>query len=508
MAEQNDDFDIQNEPINGQNSFDLDVDPTEYETTNLTNAPEFTNLIDRIGWYLMIGAEGKTHPLWALGLACGMVGMMAGRERKIKNEIGELSASFYCAYIGMSRLDFKTALLRKAKLVLEDTQNRINELKRFDVGISSEQYKQIEIIRHKRGVKTDVEKALLEKFGDFKEINYFIPISSSSEALLSHLDKPENKQGILFCDEFGKLAKETKAGNYMANAYENISLLYDGDLGEHETISRGKERGNDLHTCFVACTTPYVLQYMDEKFFYQGTGNRIWWITPPNKIKIPEVEYENFVKFWDTYQTEGTKIISEREKIIRKLMFINKLPEYQILLSMESASFLYKIHIDYYNKGVDIKEKKGIMDTEIGIWGGLAENIMKLSIVICIGRYAELEEIPDKLEIIIDDCVRANKMGLKYVDEFLKIKDLALGYAPTGGYHNIEKEKRKLLEIIDKFNGATLRQIRQFANWDSEYTQKVIDGLLLDRIILRIETPQKMYYTRNPEFVWDEDKKA
>jgi len=75
---------------------------------------KYTNLIDQIRDVLNEGLE-SINPDWAETLALAPVAVMAGNDRFIIDKLGKIRANYVSIIIGLSRLGYKTAPLKKLR---------------------------------------------------------------------------------------------------------------------------------------------------------------------------------------------------------------------------------------------------------------------------------------------------------------------------------------------------------------------------------------------------------
>lgn len=142
-----------------------------------------------------------------------------------------------------------------------------------------------------------------------------MPSRFSVEGMIEYLSKKNNKgeyvnnEGCIVRDEFTSVFKEAYKKDYLMDALEFLSELYDGTVVRRYTRKTQLEEYRKVYVNLIAATTPYLYTVMRREFFVQGTGNRILFVIH-KPDSVPKVDGEVF--FMSGYELE------ERIKIIER----------------------------------------------------------------------------------------------------------------------------------------------------------------------------------------------
>jgi hypothetical protein len=474
----------------------IDTEPElpEPKVESIPDQIKYNNLIDVIRDTINEGLE-EINPDWAETLACAPIAVMTGNNRFIIDKLGKIRANFVSIIIGLSRLGYKTAPLKKLRDLDIMLELAINNQILADNGYTPATFKEAKKIASKSGRKkkdAPDTSELKEKIADIEGqfVHYVLPETFSSEGLLNMLTKDENKNGTIHSDEFTSMVKGSKTKEYMANIFETISRLYDNEMASEATISRGYQDAGTTNITIVSATTPYLFTVLDSGFFQQGTGNRILWVMGSD-IKTFELGDEN-LKFVDFFYSPMDNELQQAktQEIVQKLMRISKLPEGAVPVSGAAGVMLFSYMNSNILKAIEIIKNRGELDPEASLLGGLALNAMKLSLARCMGRVAMIEEenrIVAELEISEEDAQWAIDKMDRHLIHYKRMIEMGMKITETGGYNNISKETDRILYLLDKFdNSLTNRDISRYTKWTTQHRERVLGAMREANLITQV----------------------
>jgi hypothetical protein len=444
--------------------------------------------------------DTPTNPDWCENLACCLIGTIAGavpegEEREMRNAFGKLRPNIFTIYIGASRLGFKTVPLKSAvRPLLNKVTDMYNQKACVENGITKEEF-DTRLFgclkatgKEKATPEWKKEKAFLDRVAK-DMVNFEAPESFTSEGLTTWLTK--HACGMVASDEFTNMFKGANSKDYMSNVMETLSRLYDGEIEKKSTISRGIEDVKNIHVCFASATTPYILSLMDEKFFWQGTGNRILWIIDDSLEKIDPNEQEKFYEFFWGVE-KAIQHDNDFNELATKLAGIKNLPKGQVLLNFGAAVELNKFRIAMYNQAVDLF-LEDIMNKDSSFIAGLAQNAMKLALIHCIGRYAldaNAGNYESMMEIIEEDAEWAIHKVERHMMYYKKLWELSTNVREgTTKTYRSDQERviAKIVEQESRGKRLTTNILRQQTGWLKDDCQKILDTMTLNGAVELIQ---------------------
>jgi len=200
---------------------------------------------------------------WAEGIACALLGVALGPERKVYTRIGGLGMNTFWLIVGPSGLAYKTV-----------------PLKYFAIPTLA---------------------ALT------KRVNYpcIMPARFSLEGLIGYMAEGRAR-GCIVRDEFTALLKSARR-EYLQEILEFVSELYDGVLQKRYTKSYRLEQAVDVFICLLSTTTPYLFRIMKPEFFIQGTGNRFLFVWV-EEVKAKTTTGEELFPDWARIEERDRRI--------------------------------------------------------------------------------------------------------------------------------------------------------------------------------------------------------
>ena len=462
---------------------------------------ESANLIFLIRDFLSEGLNNENLD-WAENLSCALIGLMIGKNRYIKDQLGEIRANIISIMIGASRLANKTIPLKKARKIAKALVAELNKEILRQNGYTPEKFAEAKKSLSKAGRKTKESIDLKQEIEDTESqlLHYILPETFSTEGLLNVLSKDENKVGILFSDEFTSLVKGAKNKDYMETLFETFSRMYDNELESEATISRGFQDAGTIHVSIVSATTPYLFKVLDDGFFEQGTGNRILWIIGQDLEEI-DVEKE-MEKAFEFYYSEGEteELLAKEKEILHHLMKIESFPKGIVQPDFAGGAKLFRHMKESRNKAIQILKQSGSDNPEPSLIGGLNLNAHKLALIHCFGRcvMSDNTDTMERPEITLEDAEWAIAKTEKHYEHYKKLLDLAFEHRALGGYNNYSKEVDHILRLIDR-KGGRLSKTDFTNNCKWAHRQKVIDLMFEGHIINVIQERGTTFYTRYKE---------
>lgn len=467
-----------------------------------------TGLVRELADLIMADGRVPTHSDWAESLASVLVGMCAGKERFVVNDLGELYGNIFVIYIGGSAIAFKSVPLRKiVEPILKELTERVNVEICSEYGMRLDEF-QKEWRDSNRATKAERKKEEWKQkryrldIINEKLVDFSIPSRFTSEWLASHLT--EHPQGMIPSDEYTKMVKGASQKDYLADTMEDLSRLYDCAPEKVGTLSRGIEYPEDAYVSFVSATTYYLFTLMDDTFFIQGTGTRILWILDYERKKVNVEEEAGKMEFF--WAVKDSKEFNQRlNNIINKLLIIRKLPEGQITLDFDGSTMLDKYRLEKYNEAVDLFTED-LLDKDANVVGRLAQNAMKLALIHCVGRYAADYDPNNPLtrgmEINKVDAEWAIAKTERHFEHYKRMWEIASRTMPTTT-RMYKTDLERVIYIIRRLEGrggkVTKTDIMQQTGWKAPDCEEILNLVLATKRIKtyigRSGTRNVTYYT-------------
>jgi hypothetical protein len=456
--------------------------------------------VRELGEYLWQNGKIKTHPDWIESLACALVSTMIGRDRHMVNLYGELCANIFVIDIGASAVSFKTVPNKVVRMIIREVTRRLNNEMCLKGGMTYEQFKQA--LKDSDLEKTSAKGAgnrLSKAWKDMREkleriqakfVDLEGPSKFTSEGLgLFLMHQP---QCIIVGDEYSKMFKGAARKDFLVDNMEDMSRLYDCEADKYVTASRGVEYPEDAYVSFVSATTYYLLNFMDDDFFIQGTGTRILWVFDDlDNRNVVDVEKEmmKLEFFWGVKEEEEDKrVFSE---LVGKLMAIRYLPEDMVIsLDFYGSSELDRYRLEMYNSAIS-KIKEDLFNKDANLIGRLAQNAMKLAMVHCVGRYAleAYEEGPGyvpeggKVVINVEDAKWAIAKMNRHLGHYRRMYEVAPNVR-KGVVRDYRNDQEKLLYILDKLMNErrekpTFSRLCKWTRWKPGDLRDVLDSMVV-----------------------------
>ncbi len=467
-----------------------------------------SGLVRELTEFMLDGVN--THPDWVESLAVALVGMLAGKNRYMVNNLGKVRANLFFIIVGASGLSMKSVpLMKVARPILKKLTKAVNDDVLKDAGIKEEEFLARKMANNKADAKErgkdewKKEKAWLDEL-EKSMVDFVTPTSFTSELLTTFLSK--HPQGLICGDEYTKMFKGTLKKDYLTDNMEDLSRMYDCDMEKKGTQTRGIENPEDAYVSFTSATTYYLLTIMTDDFFLQGTGNRILWILDEELYPM-DIEKEEGKFFWDL--NRETEFNNKMDELVIKLMNVRYLPEGIIMPNYAAGIMLDRYRIEMYNEAVK-KFNEDILNKDANLISRLAQNSMKLALAHAIGRYA----VDDRgtyhdvtqLEIVEEDAKWAIEKTRKHYEYYKRMWEVA-STIKIGTMKNYKADQERVLFIMDKIESQgkhmTTANLRKHTGWDKAECQKLLDTMVSNGQLKYLEGLSGIhkygYYTHSTE---------
>jgi len=370
-----------------------------------------------------------TDERWAEAMAITVLSTTVGRKRVILSKIGDLHLNVWHLMVGPSGLAYKSAPILYFTL------------------------------------------PTLAEFS--KLINYpvIMPSRYSIEGFIEYMTQGYN-WGCIIRDEFTALFKEVTSKQYLADAMEFMSELYDGMIQKRYTKKAKLEEVVDVYVVLTAATTPYLYKIMKPEFFMQGTGNRILYIIYRGKKRKLEANADEFFYGLDKRHDRLEKV----QEFAKKLADLHK-SMVTYLSPIEEAGEMW---IEYKIEREDIAERrfrKDMYDITYSYIVRMPEMALKLSGLHALARTYEVlpKSNLDTLIISEEDMNWAiNKINQHY-KEFERMLE-QWRTRPTPMQAKTLDEQTSLISNIlkDNHQGLAWGQLRKLTKWNKTTWMEVI----------------------------------
>jgi hypothetical protein len=213
------------------------------------------------------------------------------------------------------------------------------------------------------------------------------PSSFTPEAVSHFLNPRDDEDGSVqivyrgMCqviDEYSSTLKRVRK-DYMADLFEQLTLLYDGIIEPNWTVTHGVEAGVSIYLCVLGATSPDFLSNMNKggmshEFFRQGLGSRFLYIYRGEKP--PHRNY--------TYNTEG----NDQTGIATMAKYLTLLDIYDVKkveVGAEAVALLHE-YCDHIDQLVDEFNREDNSSVYSGYIDRQKINLHKLAALHCINR--------------------------------------------------------------------------------------------------------------------------
>jgi len=472
--------------------------------------PDTAEKVSRVG-------DIPSHPDWCETLAVALIGTIVGKNRFIRNKFGEVYANIFSVMVGGSGISFKTVPLTIVRSLLDRVSIVINEDVCQKNGMTMEEFQTV-LQESKRASnrmkgtnawkqqKWDLDR-VEGKFVDLRTLEKF-----TSEMLVTWLIK--NPQGMIVGDEWTKMFKGARTKDYLKDNMEDLSRLWDVQVEKVGTQTRGVEYPKDAYVAFVSATTYYLLTLMDEEFFMQGTGNRILWIVDEEMLYMDvEENVETMQFFW----TVDNMVLYDRamDSFTQQLVNVLHLPDGLVNVSFGASVMLDRYRLHMHNRAVD-KHKHDLLNIDANYIIRLAQNAMKLSLVHCVGRYAQDPRgtVRETMEVSIEDTKWAIMKVERHYYYYNRLWAIA-SRVRKGTTKEYKDDIGRVLYLVDRQCDSgerlTATALRQNTGWLRDDCTKILDTMVANNMIeARVYVDgtgrKRGFYVRS-EWAEDEDRK-
>lgn len=363
-----------------------------------------------------------TDERWAEAIAITVLSTAVGRKRVILSRIGDLHLNVWHLMIGPSGLAYKSAP------ILYFALPTLAELS--------------------------------------KAIGYpvIMPSRYSIEGFIEYMSQGYN-WGCIIRDEFTALFKEVTNKQYLADAMEFMSELYDGMIQKRYTRKAKLEEAVDVYVVLAAATTPYLYKIMKPEFFMQGTGNRILYIIYRGKKSVLETTADEFFYGLDKRHDRQDRAI----KFAKKLADLyNSRVTYLSPIEEAGEKWIeFKIHKESI---AERKFRKDMYDITYSYIVRMPEMALKLSGLHAIAR--TYESLPktnlDTLIISDEDMIWAiNKVEQHYKEFEKMLEQWRTRPSPIQARTLDEQASFVLSYLKDCAYGMNWGDLRKRTKWNS-----------------------------------------
>jgi len=460
------------------------------------------NLIHSIDIYLREGLL-DSEPDWTESVATILVGLVNGLDRALVNRKGFILSNLYAIVIDKSRIGEKTLPIKKAKKLAEKLADMLN-MNLYST-MSEDDIKEARRLKKKTGKKTEAEQALIDSLNELEEqlVEFCLPERFSAEGISSYMTKENKNKGAIFGDEFTAMVKGSKTKDYLATLLEDLSRMFDNNMVDNMTTTRGHEKSSGTHISLISATTPLLYQLLDDTFWIQGTGNRILF-TVGKKKKVRDTDKD--VDDSDNFFCDNEESSVEEAKtlnMVGNLYQITMLPRGVIKPDEEASLMLRRYMFEKRNAGIDLANSKDDMNAEGSAIVGMPLMAFKLALVHCVGRYAVMNPQPvdiNEMKVNKEDCEWAFCKVERHYQDYLLIKEKMLKYSDINSYRSRYREFTKVLNIVDKpkfAEGVGKRDIGRYCNWDGDETQRILDTMVsVGYLDTKVVNEKKILYLR------------
>jgi hypothetical protein len=338
------------------------------------------------------------------------------------------------------------------------------------IGPSSLGHKTIPLKTYLIPVMIETSKKLENKY------HLILPSKYSVEALIKYM--ADHTLGTIIRDEFTGLLKETAGKDYLVDALEFLSELYDGIIQKRTTIAHKTQELQKVYVTFITATTPYLYKVMKPDFYSQGTGNRIN-IEMFNDKDIQDVEInpESFFK-GRVFEAQRDNFIEEVSEILAKF---RSCPIKYVQPDEESS----KLWTEYEYKCKVMAKKQyqlNTYDLHYSYLARSAETALKLSGLYAMSRRWSVvtKEGYDMPELIIlkQDMERAIAKSTHHYEQFCLMLNSWRLRPEQANIRTYEEQSSFLYDqITSRPEGITWTELRRNVKWDSQTWKEVLKYL-------------------------------
>ena len=483
-------------------SYEDRMDEEEAKLAAFYAEQENKNLVDQLVKYIRV--DPRISEDWCISLVCGMIGSVVGDGVELTSKLGRLIPSTQTIFIAPSGW-FKTVPIKKCRIVLRNLTNILFQEYLVKNGLDEKKYDEAKAKcdatanRKKQEDEYQDNLKIVEKFEGGKDQFDLLPSPKGSIEGWTKFFK-SHKIGFMMGDEFTSMLKGSSTKDYMADIFEFMSTLYDGEVQSSTTISRGKEEATGLCISFCSATTPYVFSLLkDKSSFRQGFSNRILWLMD---LSIPEFDRgQAYVREADFLMDDPAADVADKKlqhaaEILRRVMNFSNM---RILASDDANQKIDRIRVDFQELTIKALEES-IDSVEASYYNRAAENFLRLAMVRCIGRYAvsQIREDGEYMYMSGEDVLWAEKRIKIHIENYKAVlREVSL---------NMDKEVKSykdsmesILKLIKDSGGRTTSQaVAHKFWWTTEDTAKVLATM---REIGLIEIQEERINPENMEII-------
>ncbi len=294
---------------------------------------------------------------------------------------------------------------------------------------------------------------LILRTGKLVGKDFLLPNRSSVPGFIDFVSKQDEhgnyirNQGAILRDEFTGWFREMRDAHWQNDALEFISEMYDGTAQKRMTLSHGLKNPPMMYVNILSATTFDFTNVMDDRFYKQGTGNRILYVFfDPEKYivsKIDPVDYFREENRGD-YESLMEKYSKTLEKTYRRnIRSIGMDPDAAALW----AEFKHKCDLEWHTK----------LRAEPNGWSfhpirRYPEYALKLSGIYSVSEFIE-SQVP---EIVVTEKAMRRAISLveKCGESFRNIVKMKTTYKPQKKVESIfEQAKTELMKLASAPDG-------------------------------------------------------
>jgi hypothetical protein len=291
--------------------------------------------------------------------------------------------------------------------------------------------------------------------------------------------------GIWELDEGSAIMRGIAHKDYMIGLTEIGSEIYGGHIQPHQTISRAVEEVPYCYKAYICCTTQIFYNLLKNDTIFQGGENR----------KDTLVEGGDYDTTAPNLNRQETDLGAEREKRIQwyanKLLNITKLGSKKIVFDPDAEDVWKKFWEETKKQSKCLPENnlvKGYLNRQ-------AEKALKRSVLYCLSKMADTDNIDLLLSSKLEICVMKKEMEIAihnqrfYLENFKEmLKRRALWNKGNPDEALTDANEKELLWkwLTSEPSGFTSRKfLKKMCNWNdnNKYLTGGIESWQLDEDI-------------------------
>lgn len=210
-----------------------------------------SNFIDRFAGTILRDVP-NCNPEWAEACAIAVLSTGVGSNKFTRTGIGRLHLNVWHFFISPSGTSKTVPLDYFVEPTLEQAGRILS------------------------GVPDDVDEEDGDEEKESKNTDLLLPSTFSVEAILKHMRKKNQREGLIKVDEVTGFFKQIQSKPYMTDIYETYSVMYDCQTLRVTFVKLGTYRPiKNPYVVVLMAGVPLVYKFLPVDYSLQGTANRM-----------------------------------------------------------------------------------------------------------------------------------------------------------------------------------------------------------------------------------------